>query len=158
MADSYTWDVPLIRQENNKECWVVCYEMMYGYRKMVVSSVRQKLSAKGLDTKARLLPADYGKARDAVGLTSYRVGYLTESFDNFSYQLQKVGPLWCVGAFLETQSGLAAHAIVVSGFKGERLRINDPDYIYKNNDYDHMSYTEWCNKIAPLSFSCQCFL
>ncbi len=164
MADEVTvyksqkWDVPLMKQDNSNECWITSYEMMYGYKKMPIGDVRTKLSAKGLDLTKRLLPPDYGKARDAVGLTSYRVGYLTESWDNFASLLAKVGPLWCVGAFLTTRSGLAAHCMVVSGFDGsQKLRINDPDYIWKNANYDNMTYTDWCTKIAPLAFSCQCF-
>ena len=150
--------VPLIAQQNNKECWIVSYEMMYGYKKMPQSDVRTKLAAKGLDLTKTLVPADYSKARDAVGLTSYSVGYLKE-WDNFASLLDKVGPLWCVGTFLTTSTGQAAHALVVSGYDGsQKLRINDPDYIYKNQDYDSMMYSDWCTKIAPLAFSCQCFL
>ena len=133
--------------------------MMYGYKKMPTSDVRTKLAAKGLDLTKTLVPTDYSTARDAVGLTSYSVGYLKESWDNFASLLDKVGPLWCVGAFLTSSTGaLAAHVIVVSGYDGsQNLRINDPDYIYKNNDYDSMTYSDWCKKVGTVAFSCQCF-
>ena len=77
----------------------------------------------GLSTSDGLDSALWGKARDAMGLTSYRVGYLKEDIDNLTHVLSKSGPMWCAGDFLPDSS---PHAIVISGYDGSKLRINDP--------------------------------
>lgn len=89
-----------------------------------------------------------------MGLISYRVGFLKESFQNLVYILEKHGPMWCAGSFLFG----GGHAIVISGFNPETqvLRINDPYLMYKYpGSYDFYTYSKWRDLIREMPFACQ---
>ncbi len=86
-----------------------------------------------------------------MGLWSYRVSYLTESSSNLTYILDKHGPMWCAGDFLQG----SPHAIVISGYDGEKLRINDPYEIYKYQSYNYMYWKDWRKLVKELPFACQ---
>jgi hypothetical protein len=146
------FDVPMIGQANSKICWLACYQMLYGYRKFSTSVPWDKAKAAGLSTTSGLYSDQWGKAREAMGFTSYRVGYLKESYDNLIDILQKHGPMWCAGDFLADGSG---HAIVISGYDSSKLRISDPFEIYKYQSYDYRTFAWWKKRVKELPFACQ---
>jgi ABC-type bacteriocin/lantibiotic exporter with double-glycine peptidase domain len=146
------FNVPKIGQANSKICWLACYQMMYGYDKRSTSAVWDIARRAGLSTSEGLDSKKWGKARDAMGLTSYRVGWLKEDIDNLTHVLSKSGPMWCAGDFMPDGS---PHAIVISGYDGEKLRINDPYEIYKFDSYNWYTFGFWKSRVKDLPFGCQ---
>ena len=119
--------VPKIGQSNSKICWLACYQMMHGYDHRSTNAVWDIAKRAGLSTSDGLYSEQWGKARDAMGLTSYRVGWLREDVENLTQVLSKHGPMWCAGDFLPDYS---PHAIVISGYEDDKFRINDPYELY----------------------------
>lgn len=156
MAERTDFNVPMKGQANAKCCWLACYQMLYGWRGRPSSEAVQRAQNSGLNTSDALYEDQWGKARNAMGLISYRVSYLTESFDNLSYILNKHGPMWCAGNFLQG----SPHAIVISGFdpNNQQLRINDPYEIYKYHSYDYYTYEQWRKLVRNTSFACQVWM
>lgn len=148
-----TFNVPMIGQANAKCCWLACYQMLYGWKGRSTGEPPSRASKAGISTTSGLYSDQWGKARNAMGLTSYRVGYLKESFDNLTYVLDKCGPMWCAGDFLNG----SGHAIVISGYNpdNQQLRVNDPYEIYKYHSYDYYTYNGWRAKVKELAFACQ---
>ena len=145
------FDVPMIGQANASCCWLAGYQMLYGWQKRPTSDPPQKAKNVGLSTTSALYSDDWGKARNAMGLTSYRVSHLTESADNLIWVLDKHGPMWCAGDFLQGDP----HVIVISGYEGEKLRINDPYEIYKYQSYNYITWKGWKKLVKALPFACQ---
>jgi len=145
-------DVPKIGQANAKICWLACYQMMYGYQNRPINAVWDIAKRAKLSTSDGLYSEQWGKARDAMGLTSYRVGWLKEDVENLTQILSKSGPMWCAGDFLPDRS---PHAIVISGYDGEKLRINDPFEIYRFDSYNWYTFTFWKSRVNELPFGCQ---
>ncbi len=143
--------VPMIGQANSNCCWLACYQMLYGYRGRDKYAPYKRARSAGISTTSTLYSNKWRKARDAMGLTSYRVSYLTEDWDNLKWVLDSSGPMWCAGAFLNG----SGHAVVISGYKGETLRINDPYEIYKYHSYDYMTYGKWRKLVRNQSYACQ---
>jgi hypothetical protein len=125
--------------------------MMYGWQKRATSEPYTRAQGVGLSTTDGLDASEFAKARDAMGLTSYRVGYLTESLDNLTYVLDKHGPMWCAGDFLQG----SPHAVVISGYEDEKLRINDPYEIYKYYSYNWLTWSGWRKLVKNTPFACQ---
>ena len=147
------FSVPKIGQANSKCCWLACYQMMYGWQNRPTSDPYRLAKQAGLSTTSGLYSEDWGKARNAMQLTSYRVGYLTEQAENLTYILDKHGPMWCAGNFLKPY--MDPHAIVISGYDGETLRISDPYEIYKYDSFDYMTWSQWRKLVKNLAFACQ---
>ena len=147
------FNVPMIGQANASICWLACYQMLYGYKKRSTSEPFSRASNAGLSTTSALYSEQWGTARDAMGLYSYRVSHLKESFANLTYILQKFGPMWCAGNFLFG----SGHAIVITGFdpNSQLLRINDPYEIYKYYSYNYLTYDQWRSLVKELPFACQ---
>jgi len=141
----------MIGQANSKCCWLACYQMIYGWKIYSTSDPPDRAKRAGLSTTSGLDSEDWFKARNAMGLWSYRVSYLTESSSNLTYILDKHGPMWCAGDFLQG----SPHAIVISGYDGEKLRINDPYEIYKYQSYNYMYWKDWRKLVKELPFACQ---
>lgn len=146
------FNVPMIGQANSRICWLACYQMMFGYQKRPTSDPWEIARRAGLSTSSGLDSDDWGKARDFMGLTSYRVGYLTEDAANLTDILSKHGPMWCAGDFLPDGS---PHAIVISGYDGSKLRINDPYEIYQYQSYSWLTWDIWRKRVKALPFGCQ---
>jgi ABC-type bacteriocin/lantibiotic exporter with double-glycine peptidase domain len=145
------FDVPMIGQQNSKCCWLACYQMLYGWQKKSTSEPTTRAQSAGLSITEGLDSSDWAKARDAMGLTSYRVSYLTEQADNLINTLYRHGPMWCAGNFLNG----SPHAIVISGYDGETLRISDPFEIYKYYSYNWLTWSGWRKLVKNYPFACQ---
>lgn len=145
------FSVPMIAQANSKICWLACYQMMYGWQKRPLSDPYVRAKNAGLSTSSGLYSEDWLKARQAMGFTSHRVDYLTSSADNLIHVLEKHGPMWCAGNFLQGDP----HAIVISGYDGEKLRISDPFEIYQFQSYNWMTWSGWRKLVKKLPFACQ---
>jgi ABC-type bacteriocin/lantibiotic exporter with double-glycine peptidase domain len=146
------FSVPRIGQQNSKICWLACYQMMHGYQNRSTKAVWDIAKRAGLSTSDGLYSEQWGKARDAMGLTSYRVGYLKENLDNLTDILSKHGPMWCAGDFLPDGS---PHAIVISGYDGSTLRINDPLEIATWDEYKWYTFAFWKKRVKELPYGCQ---
>jgi hypothetical protein len=97
--------------------------LLYGWQKRSTSDPTRKAQNAGISTQDALYANKWGKARDAMGLTSVRVSHLTESWDNLKAALETYGPMWCAGDFLQG----SPHVVVISGYDSDgKLRINDP--------------------------------
>jgi hypothetical protein len=146
------FNVPMIGQANSKICWLACYQMMFGYQKRPTNDPWDIAKRAGLSTSSGLYSDQWAKAREAMGLTSYRVGYLKESEANLTDILSKHGPMWCAGDFLPDGS---PHAIVISGYDGSTLRISDPYEIAQYQSYNWLTWSIWRKRVKELPFACQ---
>ncbi len=149
MAISYKNDVPMVGQPNTKTCWLGCYQMLYGWRRLNIGAPAQKVQNAGISSQKELYPAQFCSARNAVGLTSYRASYLKESPDNLMYTLQKHGPMWSTGFFL----GGSAHAILIVGMTNSGwLSVFDPYELYFYHSESGWTYENW--KKLAFDFPC----
>ena len=145
------YDVPMIGQANSKCCWLACYQMLYGWQQRPTSEPAKRAQKVGISTQDALYSDQWAKARNAMGLTSFTVGYLTEEEDHLLHVLEKYGPMWCAGNFLNG----SPHAVVISGYGDGKLRINDPYEIYKYHSYNYMTWKGWRKLVKNLAFACQ---
>ena len=111
-------------QSNAASCWYAAYCMLYDWNGRPLSSIREKLEKSGLDYAdywRKGLPVEsYPKARQALGLNSFRRGYfytLADDLDYFGKTLKDYGPFWCA---LSTPS---EHIVVVNGIDLGKSRI-----------------------------------
>jgi hypothetical protein len=154
MADEILYKVTPVLQENSKCCWLACYQMLYDWKGLLKSEVETKIKAAGISTTQGLDISQWGTARQAVGLTGYRVQFLKE-FDNFLDIFQKHGPMWCAGSFLNGDP----HAILIVGARksDKRLRYLDPYKLWQNGGegYEYMTHSNWCALIKTADFATQ---
>lgn len=148
------FDVPLIGQQNSKCCWLAGYQMLYGWQKRPTSEPAKRAQKANISTQDALYSTKWCKARDAMGLTSIRVSHLTESWENLEEALERHGPMWCAGDFLQG----SPHVIVISGYDDSgKLRINDPYEIYLYHQYSYLTWKGWRKLVKNLAFAVQCW-
>ena len=151
---SVNYAVPKIGQGNARCCWLACYQMLYAWKGRSRTEPHERARRSGVSTTSGLYEDQWGKARDAMWLTSYRVGHLKESADNLYEVLRKHGPMWCAGNFLQG----SGHAIVVCSIDTESgaIRANDPYEIYNHPDADmRLTFSGWRKLVREMPFACQ---
>jgi hypothetical protein len=112
------YDIDLtLGQSSAESCWYAAYCMLFTWKGIPTSSIRDRIEKAGLDYKdywTNGLPDDdYPKTRLALGLTGFRRGYfssLADDLEYFSKTLKDYGPFWC--AFHRSSGD---HAVIVNG-------------------------------------------
>lgn len=112
-------------QSSEESCWYAAYCMLFVWKGLPQSSVRDRIEKAGLDYKdywTNGLPdGDYPKTRLALGLTGFRRAYfstLADDLEYFSKNLKDYGPFWC--AFHRPN---ADHAVIVNGIDIKMTQI-----------------------------------
>ena len=153
--DKHYYKVPAIAQANSKCCWFACYQMIYAWKGKKVSEVATKLANAGISTKKALDISQWGRASNHLGLKGMRVSHIKgkAKFDNMVDVLERWGPMWCAGNFLNG----SPHAILISGWSrpGKTLRFIDPYELWQGHAYSDYSHTYWSALIKNATFACQ---
>ena len=141
-----------IAQVNSKCCWLACYKMLYDWKGKKASAVTPKIQKAGISTTKGLVPKDWYKARNALGLSSISYSHL-KTASGMRWCLSKCGPIWCAGDFLNN----GPHAILVTGIysKDTMLQIHDPYILATRGEVDSMGHGLWCKLIFHKAFACQ---
>ena len=103
-------------QSNASSCWYASYCMLFRWKGIPVSSIRERIEKKGLDYRdfwTKGLPDDkYADVRDALGLVSFprlQFSRLAGNAEVLAAALQKFGPFWAA------LSAPSEHAVVIAG-------------------------------------------
>ena len=154
--DKHYYPVPLIAQANSKCCWFACYQMIYGWKKgRRASDVAPKLAKAGISTNDALDISQWGRCASHLGMKGMRVSYIKgkANFDNMVDVLDRWGPMWCAGDFLNG----SPHAILISGWSrsSKTLRFIDPYELWRGNTHSDYGHTYWSALIKNSKFACQ---
>ena len=131
-------------QSTAESCWYACYALLYEWKGRPRASIRERIERAKLDYrdyyKNGLPVADFPKTRNALGLTSWRGGYmkgLADDFQALCSALKGYGPIWC--AF----SKPSAHIVVVTGVNSNtrNIHILNPWNNTNGNDADSQYLT-----------------
>lgn len=113
-------------QSSAESCWYAAYCMLFSWKGVPTSSIRERMEAKKLDYKDywnKGLPAEaYSATRLALGLSGFRRAYfasLSDDLEYFSKTLKDYGPFWL--AF--SSPGDGDHAVVVNGINLDMKQI-----------------------------------
>jgi hypothetical protein len=149
---SLDYNVRSIGQHNSKVCWFACYRMLYSWKKVPDKKCWERLRAANVSLKQALYHASYSKARDALKLTSHRVGYL-KTFDDFVYTIKTYGPMWCAGNFMNG----SGHVILVTGVFPEKneIRMIDPWQVHKGTTSEIRNFSWWKKNVFEITYACQ---
>jgi hypothetical protein len=127
-----------IFQSSDESCWYAAYCMLFSWKGVPTSSVREKIEKAGLDYKdfwSNGLPDDkYANTRAALGLAGFRRGYFSTMADDlewFADRVKAYGPFWCA------LSVPSEHAVVVSGIDPGRGKV-----IITNPTRDNSGYAQ----------------
>lgn len=153
--DKHYYDVPLIAQQNTKCCWFSAYQMIYGWNNFPISNVAAELAKAKISTKESLDISLWGRAAHFLGMKGIRVSYIKGKgkFENMVDVLNKWGPMWCAGDFLDG----SPHAIIISGWSrhNQTLRFIDPYELWQGNEGSNYSHEYWSTLIKEAPFACQ---
>jgi hypothetical protein len=113
-------------QSKSTLCWYTCYEMLYAWKSLDVSTIGQKLRDGGVDTIAAaergLLPQDNLKAAKALGMNALGFGQPLSSND--LREPLRSSPVWVCGQWNSTNK----HVVVLVGLSDDQVEYYDPWY------------------------------
>ena len=152
VKEVHNYDVPLIKQSNSKCCWYASFKMLYGWNNHDMSEVRKRLNKVNIYTDDALDISKWGTASRALGLKGMRVSHLS-TYENLIDTLNRWGPMWCAGEFLEG----SPHVIVLSGWNQKRktVRFIDPYELWKSGTTSDYGHSYWWARIKNAEFACQ---
>ena len=149
---SVEYKIHPIGQHNSQVCWIACYRMLNAWKKQADKLCYDRLKASKIPMDQALNITQWPKARNAMKLTSHTVSYLKQD-DNLGYTLEKYGPMWCAGNFLNG----SGHVILLSGYypKNNTIRVIDPWKVHKGIKSEVWGMDWWRTNIKDAHAACQ---
>lgn len=122
--------VPAVNQVKSEGCWAAALTMLVSFQRKQAIAIETLLAEVGAPYPEKyanntgIKPSEIAALKDAFKLRDASIGSLT--LGSLSKQLSDRGPLWIV-VDEDPSQRFSAHARVITGFKGTKVRFIDPN-------------------------------